>query len=127
MTELVHDQAAFRAFEERCFEHRLQFVQRLARRRLCHRHRARRLVQRLVIVERDKQLKLLHAQPRHQHLQRVFHVSRKSDRRLETITIPRSIPDTGLHGICRPVSMGALMTGKTACFESTDKFNVATI
>nr|WP_245753289.1 hypothetical protein [Paraburkholderia sartisoli] len=96
MTELVHDQAAFRALEERCLEHRLQFVQRLARRRLCHRHRARRLVQRLVIVERDKQLKLLHAQPRHQHLQRVFHVSRKSDRRLETITIPRSIPDTGL-------------------------------
>jgi beta-lactamase class D len=51
-------------FFERCFQHGFQFLQRLARRRLRHSHRARRLVQGLVIVERNQQLQLLHAQAR---------------------------------------------------------------
>jgi hypothetical protein len=55
------------------FEHRLQLLQRLAGRRLRHRHRAGGFVQRFQVVERDQQLQLLHPQSRQQEVERVFH------------------------------------------------------
>ncbi|MNS86260.1 hypothetical protein D3C72_1201580 [compost metagenome] len=74
MAKGVGAHAASGALEQRRFQHAFEFLQRLAGGRLGHRHRGRGLVQRLVLVERDQQLQLLHAQAAGEGVQGGFHV-----------------------------------------------------
>jgi hypothetical protein len=99
VAELVRNQPALRALEERRRQHRFQLGQRLARGGLRHRHRARGLVQRFMVVERDQQLELLHPQSRHEDVERGLHghvrergVSRKSDHEMERFHYTAPLP-----------------------------------